>query len=196
MSCVMIINQNYFNKAAKPCSCPGGAGNDYVLYYRGGKTMSLRSPVPMILYLNEMKVDAASIAAVRASDISLVKVYSNFVGAEHNGAGGVLSVYTKKGEDTYAAQVSSIYQVNYKGYSVSKEFYSPDYTVDVAEKYKTDNRITLQWIPDLFVSDIDPKLPIVFYNNDRTKQFKVVIEGMTTNGKILMIEKTFNAKPF
>ena len=171
-------------------------GFDYTLFYRGGQTMSLRGSVPMILYLNEMKADAASIAAIRASDISLVKVYSNFVGAEHNGAGGVLSVYTKKGVDTYAKQASATYQVNYKGYSVRKEFYSPDYKVDITEKYKTDNRITLQWLPDFFISDINPSLPIIFYNNDRTKQFKVVIEGMTTNGKMLMIEKIFSAKAF
>jgi hypothetical protein len=177
---------------------PGQTGfsDDYILYYRGGQTMSLRSPVPMLLYLNEMKVEAASIAAIRASDISLVKVYSSFVGAEHNGAGGVLSVYTKKGADTYASQASSTYQVNYKGYSVRKEFYSPDYKVDVAEKYKTDNRITLQWLPDFFVGDVNPRMPIIFYNNDRTKQFKVVIEGITTNGKMLMIEKIFSAKAF
>ena len=173
-----------------------GFSDDYILYYRGGQTMSLRSPVPMLLYLNEMKVDAARIAAIRASDISLVKVYSNFVGAEHNGAGGVLSVYTKKGEDTYASQASSTYQVNYKGYSVRKEFYSPDYKVDPAEKYKTDNRITLQWLPDFFVGDIDSRLPIIFYNNERTRQFKIVIEGMTTNGKMLMIEKVFSVKAF
>jgi hypothetical protein len=152
--------------------------------------------VPMILYLNEVRVDAANIAAIRASDISLIKVYSNFVGAEHNGAGGVLSVYTKKGQDTYAKQPSSTYLVNYKGYSVRKEFYSPDYQIEISEKYKTDNRVTLQWLPDFFIGDINPRLPIVFYNNDRTRQFKIVIEGMTTNGKMLMIEKTFSAKGF
>jgi hypothetical protein len=173
-----------------------GFTDDYILYYRGGQTMSLRSPVPMLLYLNEMRVDASIIAAIRASDISLVKVYSSFVGAAGNGAGGVLSVYTKKGEDTYAKQASSTYQVNYKGYSIRKEFYSPDYKVEVNEKYKTDNRITLQWLPDFFVGDVNPKLPIIFYNNDRTRQFKVVIEGMTISGKMLMIEKFFSVKGF
>ncbi len=175
-----------------------GLSSDYTLYYRGGRTMSLIKPVPMTLFLNEMKVDAATLAFVQPSDISLIKVYSSFAGAEHNGAGGVLSIYTKKGEDTRpsGSQPSAAYQVFYKGYSVNKEFYSPDYQVNVADKYKTDNRITLHWIPDLFVGYIDPKLPIVFYNNDRTKQFKVIIEGMTINGKMLMIEKTISAKGF
>ena len=169
---------------------------DYTLFYRGGRTMSLQAPIPMILYLNEQKVDANILAGISPSDISIVKVYSNFVGAEHNGAGGVLSVYTKKGDDYSVAQASPVYQVYYKGYSVAKEFYSPDYKVEVTGKNKTDNRITLNWQPDIFVNDINPMLPIVFYNSDRTKQFKVVIEGMTTSGKMLTIEKIISAKGF
>ena len=39
------------------------------------------------------------------------------------------------------------------------------------------------------VNSIDPVLPFSFYNNDRTKIFRVVIEGMTTNGKLFSIEK-------
>lgn len=167
---------------------------NYVLYFRGGNTMSLQGPIPMKLFLNEMRATAVDIAAFRASDIAMIKVYSSFVGAENNGAGGVLSVYTKKGEDTRGNDLSAVYESNYRGYSVSKEFYSPDYKVNQTEKFKTDNRITLQWLPDVFINDVDPVLPFAFYNTDRTKQFKIVIEGTTTNGKLLMIEKIITPK--
>jgi len=150
----------------------------------------------MILYLDEMRTDAAIIATLRPSDIALVKVYSHFVGAPGNGAGGVLSIYTKKGDDLRAADVSGVYETYYKGYSVTKEFYSPDYKVEAAEKNKIDNRITLQWLPDVFISDVNPKIPFSFYNSDRTRQFKIVIEGMTSDGKLLMLEKTISPKPF
>ncbi len=162
---------------------------NYILYYRGGNTMSLQGPIPMKFFLNEMRATAIDISAYRASDIAMVKVYNSFVGAEGNGVGGVLSVYTKKGEDTRANEISAVYQSNYKGYSVSKEFYSPDYKVEQSEKYRTDNRITLQWLPDVLINEVNPVLPFAFYNNDRTKKFKVIIEGMTSNGKLLMIEK-------
>jgi hypothetical protein len=148
----------------------------------------------MALFLNETRTDAIALASIRPSDISLIKVYSNFAG----GGGDVLAIYTKKGEDTRPSgeQSSTVYQVLYKGYSVNKEFYSPDYHVNVSDKDNTDNRITLHWVPYLSAGNIDPKLPIVFYNNDRTKQFKIVIEGMTVNGKMLMIEKTIGSKSF
>jgi len=83
--------------------------------------------------------------------------------------------------------------ISYKGYSVIKEFYSPDYSVEKNNK-KADNRITLYWNPAIFVDGINPDIPITFYNNDRTKQYKLVVEGMTTDGKMLMIEKIIAAK--
>jgi hypothetical protein len=52
-----------------------------------------------------------------------------------------------------------------------------------------DARITLDWRPDLFFNYVDPSIPFSFYNNDRSKQFRVVIEGMTTNGKLICVER-------
>jgi hypothetical protein len=50
------------------------------------------------------------------------------------------------------------------------------------------------WNPAIFSDDINPKMPVVFYNNDRTKQFKIVVEGLTADGKMLMIEKTIGGR--
>ena len=76
---------------------------------------------------------------------------------------------------------------------VVKEFYAPDYTVDKTARDKADNRITLDWRPDIFVNHINPRIPVTFYNNDRTKQFRVVVEGMTTDGKMIFIEKIISS---
>ena len=32
-------------------------------------------------------------------------------------------------------------------------------------------------------------VPIQFYNNDRTRSFKVIVEGITEEGKMVLIEK-------
>ena len=81
----------------------------------------------------------------------------------------------------------------YHGYSVVKEFYSPDYSVDTTIKKGFDRRITLHWNPNIVVSGIDPTVPIIFYNNDRTQRFKIIVEGFTTSGKMVYIEKTYDA---
>ena len=32
-------------------------------------------------------------------------------------------------------------------------------------------------------------VPIQFYNNDRTRSFKIIVEGITEEGKMVLIEK-------
>lgn len=88
--------------------------------------------------------------------------------------------------------------VRYNGYTITKEFYSPDYGPAKKPVNTDDNRVTLDWQPNVFVNNIDPSIPLEFYNNDRTKAFKIVVEGMTVDGKMLLIEKTFrpSAKGF
>ncbi|AHF17173.1 hypothetical protein [Niabella soli] len=87
---------------------------------------------------------------------------------------------------------SAVTTVDYEGYSILKEFYAPDYSTGAENQY-TDYRLTLDWKPELFISGKKPVLPISFYNNDRTKKFKVVAEGITSTGKLLMIERYVEA---
>ena len=170
-------------------------GLDYYIYYRQIASLSSMGLIPMTLYLDEIETDASSISSIPVNQVAMVKVYNSFVGAVGNGAGGVLAIYTKKGTDLYnSASITDI--VRYQGYSVIREFYTPDYLVDTASIKKQDKRITLFWAPQFFVNSINGNIPVTFYNNDRTKQFKIVVEGMTIDGKLLLIEKTFGRKPF
>jgi hypothetical protein len=167
-------------------------GFDYSVYYRQGATMSSMGNIPMTLYLDEVETDASMIAAIPASQVALVKVYNNFVAATGNAPGGVLAIYTKKGED-YAGSAGVANVSIYNGYSIVKEFYAPDYKKNPGTD-KADNRITIDWRPNIFINSIDPKVPISFYNNDRTRQFKIVVEGMTADGKYIWLEKTIDPK--
>lgn len=160
-----------------------GQFENYRLFYRQAGARQ-----PMQLYLDEMPVDAGMIAAIPPSDIALVKVFPNFVGAPGGGAGGVLAVYTKRGDELNNAMESSATIVDYEGYSIMKEFYAPDYATPADNQY-TDYRLTLDWKPEIFISGKDQRIAIPFYNNDRTKRFKVVAEGITTTGKLLMLER-------
>ncbi len=161
----------------------GGQFGNYRLFYRQAGARQ-----PMQLYLDEMPVDAGMIEAIPPSDIALVKVFPNFVGAPGGGAGGVLAVYTKRGDELNNAMESSATIVDYEGYSIMKEFYAPDYATPADNQYN-DYRLTLDWKPELFVSGKDQRIAIPFYNNDRTKRFKIVAEGITTTGKLLMLEQ-------
>ncbi len=175
-----------------------GAMPEYKLFYRQAANSSVSSygPIPMILYLNEVQTESNVILTIPAAEIAMVKVFSTFAGATGNGAGGVLAIYTKKGSDLADVMQHTADIAKYNGYSVIKEFYSPNYTVDKSAKAQTDNRITLDWHPDIRINNVNPKIPLTFYNNDRTKSFKIVVEGMTIDGKMLMIEEIIIRKGF
>ena len=169
-------------------------GLDYSVFYRQVPTASSMGNIPMTLYLDEVETDVSYIASIPANQVALVKVYSTFAGASGNGPGGVLAVYTKKGSDYFNSSSTASFSI-YNGYSVLKEFYAPDYKVQTAGN-RPDIRITLDWRPGIYFNSVNPTIPVIFYNNDRTKRFKIVAEGMTTEGKLIMLEKIIERKPF
>jgi len=171
----------------------------YQVYYRSNRNFMGGSP--MTIFLDEIPVNPDMLLSITPSEIALVKVFSHFIGGPGNSPNGVLAIYTKKGDDLFK---NNDEQPNnrflYHGYSIIKQFYSPDYTVNTSDIKSFDHRITLLWIPDIFISAINPKIPIVFFNNERTRRFRIQVEGITKNGKIVCIEKIVGAealnKPF
>jgi len=44
-------------------------------------------------------------------------------------------------------------------------------------------------VPYILTNAANRKVPISFYNNDFTKKFRVVLEGINADGKMIRIEK-------
>ncbi len=158
-----------------------GTPGKYELQYRGGGTGN-----KVALYLDEIPVDADMLDATPVNQMAYVKFLPSTVAAI--GAGAALAVYMKKGGDLNAVLESPTDIIHYNGYTIIKEFYNPNYDLQ-PDNDKPDNRLTLAWYPNIFISEINPEIPVIFYNNDRTKRFKVIAEGITSNGKMLMLER-------
>ena len=79
--------------------------------------------------------------------------------------------------------------MEYKGYSITKQFYAPDYSLKDIKFPESDSRTTLYWNPDLITDNETKSLKINFYNNDFSKKFKVVLEGFDAAGKLIHLEK-------
>lgn len=165
----------------------GGMMN-YVVKLRQLNTEHWPNP-PLQMYLNEMPTSSEFIESIPIEQIAYVKIFSSFTGAE--GGRGAVAIYTKKGADDDYGLPSIVSSVNYRGYDIVKEFYSPEYDRAGFEKPESDNRLSLLWQPDMYIAAIGPYVPIVFYNNSRTKKFKIVIEGVTIDGRLLMLEQEF-----
>lgn len=113
--------------------------------------------------------------------------------SEFFGSGGAIAIYTKR---NYAAEqkkvvmpVAESKSFIYKGYSSSPQFYSPDYVTERFDNTWVDNRKTLYWNPIVITEGGTKKFTIQFYNNDMCKAYKIVVQGMRADGKLVWFEQ-------
>jgi len=142
-------------------------------------------------FLNEMNTQIESIQTLRINDIAYIKAMRPpFFGSIGGGSGGAVAVYTKKGKSNNDVNINSkgMEYVVLGGYSVFKEFYSPNYEKPV-ENFEEDNRTTLYWNPYVLTNKKNPRIRLEFFNNDLSKKLQVVLEGMNANGKLARVVK-------
>lgn len=155
----------------------------------GNPTFTLRGSKPG-LFLNEMPVDAQMLSNISMNDIAYVKVINDPV-LGGSGGNGAIAVYTKKAGAQPASNepFKGLSKMKLVGFSPLKEFYSPDYATTDASQITDDLRTTLYWNPFLFIGKDKRKVTVSFYNNDITKRFRVIIEGINEAGKLTRIEE-------
>ncbi len=77
-----------------------------------------------------------------------------------------------------------------KGYTPVREFYQQRYDESKIEDFQaTDFRSTLYWNPKFRLDKSRRKMSFIFYNNDISNKFRIVVEGMNQDGKLCRIEE-------
>ena len=138
-------------------------------------------------YLNEVNVTKDMINTLSVDDVALIKVLKN-EGAALGATGGVIAIYTKKGVAIGKTAYDKAYAVEKKeGYAIVKQFYTPDY-INNPELKETDKRVTLFWSGRMAPAR-DGKYRFRFFNNDTSKQFKLVIQGIDKDGQLIYGEQ-------
>lgn len=139
-------------------------------------------------FLNEVNADVQSLQSLNMNDVAMIKVFRPpFFGATGGGSGGAIAVYTKKGASANS-EVKGLPFALINGYSVIKEFYSPDYEKNPEADVK-DYRTTLYWNPNLFFDKVTRRVIIPFFNSDNCKKIRVTIEGINEAGQLTREEK-------
>jgi hypothetical protein len=159
--------------------------NDPNISWRGGKPA---------LYLNEMQTDASMISTIPVADIALVKVFRPpFMGGFGGGANGAIAIYTKRGGDTRTndPSIKGFELFKKAGFTVVKDFYSPNYAVRKEVHALPDKRLTLYWNPSLVIDTVYRTAKIEFFNNDFSKRYRVVVEGIAHDGSIGRTEEIY-----
>jgi hypothetical protein len=163
-----------------------GGPLNYQLIYRNSRSLS-GGYIPMTIYLDEIEVEPNAIATMMAQDVALINVLSN---SAITGSGGAVVIYTNRERRIKESNETNFSTAELVGFSPTKEFYSPDYSVEfVNSNVKEDIRSTLYWNPYIVLKDGQKEINISFYNSDNAKRFRIVLEGVNENGGILHLEK-------
>jgi len=153
-------------------------------------SLSWRGSTPDI-FLDEMKVDVTQVTSLNMSDIAYIKVMRPpFMGSIGGGSGGAIAIYTRKGGDEQSAPAGR--GLPYRmvaGYTIAREFYSPNYGTFDPKNAQEDVRSTLYWNPMILTTKENHILKFQFYNNDVTDSFRVIVEGVSRDGKLTRVEK-------
>lgn len=88
--------------------------------------------------------------------------------------------------------INSIAQVVVPGYCAPAEFYAPDYSV-ANDPAKRDNRTTIAWHPLVKANSLGDA-SISFYTADRESDYRVIVEGITSEGELICNEMIIPAK--
>jgi len=140
------------------------------------------------IFINEMPADALSAMNLSMTDVAYVKVFKPpFMASTGNGASGAIAIYTRKPADRSTDRIKGMNSATLNGYTAYKEFYHPDYTYPVAKK--PDTRSTLYWNPYVLTDKKNNTIKINFFNNDLTRKFRIIVEGVNAAGKLARVEK-------
>ncbi len=170
----------------------------YVQYSADSVTLRYRGGQPNV-FLDQMLVMPEDLLYIPVIDVAYVKLFRPpFYGGpskggsalSDGGVSGALVVYTKRGSDMpVIKEFNNMEKVYLKGYSFPKDFYSPDYSVKDDSHQQLDVRSTLYWNPYVLTDADNRKVSFSFYNNDISEAYRIVLEGITADGKLTRVEK-------
>ena len=143
-------------------------------------------------------IDGISVLSVESVSVSEVESIDVFTGGRAavfgtRGAGGAISITTKQGITGSNREEETTNYIVYTplGYQNPVEFYSPVYeTLESKHLTIPDFRTTIFWKPDIVISNEEEGTTFDFYTSDFQTTYSVVIEGLTTDGRIIrQVEK-------
>ncbi|GHT74323.1 TonB-dependent receptor [Bacteroidia bacterium] len=120
--------------------------------------------------------------------VDFIRSPAKLAGYGSRGKYGVIEIYTKK--SYWDKPKFNLAQMMPLGYQTPIEFYSPQYdTPEARENALVDLRSTIYWKPDVLFN-FEGKATVEFYTADTQTTYSVIIEGVTTEGKLIYCKKT------
>lgn len=189
-------------------SAIGNSGSAYKINIRGVSSILLNTE-PLILidgvpvggsppvFEGKKMVEMGSTSGDRLASLDLNIIDRVEVTTRMNslygeaGRNGVIAVFTKAGSvhnKTALQNTKTVDTHKISGYSIPREFRSPDYDSPLIDKEKPDYRSTIYWNPNLSIEDISGSCSVSFFAADLPGKYRIVVEGVTETGRPLRAE--------
>ncbi|WP_114749910.1 TonB-dependent receptor plug domain-containing protein [Pleomorphovibrio marinus] len=147
--------------------------------------------------LDGMPIDERTVSSINQFDIARVEVLKspgNIGIYGGRGGGGVIALFTERGAAIQEEPEPGKHLVTHKatGYTKTKRFYAPKYESPESDYYDLpDLRSTVYWNPNMMVTD-EGKARITFYTSDAVGDYKVILEGVSSEGRPQYASHTFS----
>lgn len=175
-----------------------GSGMDPTVIVRGISSIT-GSSEPTFL-LDGMIVDKMTLLNIPVFDVDKIDVLKGADAAIYGsrGGNGVISVLTKRGSPSDSngpPQGIEVAEIN--GYTVAKEFYSPNYTEARVEDFQAnarpDYRSTIYWAPKV-KTNANGKASLYFFNTNAETTVDIRLEGMALVGMPVRAKSSYSVK--
>ena len=169
-----------------------------LVYSMRNITSSFSGPIPMQIIIDGISVEPNFLSSINPRDVESIEILKS---GNHTalyglmGTGGVLIITTKKGQQnlSYRSYSPGIISYNPQGFYKGREFYSPNYADPKINKLITDLRSTIYWNPHV-ITNSTGKASVEFFNADFPGIYRVIIEGITSEGKIGRVVYKYEVK--
>jgi TonB-dependent receptor-like protein len=125
--------------------------------------------------------------AVNPADIDFIEILSGGEAAQFGsrGAGGVISVNTKRGPDKTGYLKTNLRTFTPVTYHVCPKFEMPDYSNKETKNSSTpDPRTAIYWNGNI-ITDKNGEADISFYTGDNATNYAITTTGLTANGDMI-----------
>ncbi|MCB0489772.1 MAG: carboxypeptidase-like regulatory domain-containing protein [Cyclobacteriaceae bacterium] len=159
----------------------------WAIYTERARNSSMGTPPPPLILINNVAAVGEAHTVLSSIDpativrIELTTRINPMHGAQ--GAGGVLSIYTKTGAEIESRpQDPNFVTLNIKGFDISRDFSSPRYDLPSEDTSRGDYRATIYWNPTV-VSGTSHETSLSFFAADLETSYRIEVEGLTKNGR-------------
>lgn len=158
-------------------------------YNQGGRQ-------PTAVFIDGFRMDATALTTINSADVESVEIFfkDGVSGINQmDQTDGVLVINKKKAPKGTPIKLSDlqnlippsyILEFNPRGYSTTKEFYSPKYLVGKPNNVGMDLRSTVYWNPKVNTDKVTGAATLQFYNADGTGSYRAVVEGIDKDGHV------------